>query len=156
MTPDVKSTVDIKCRIAVVKNVFMEKKDILTNLRMPFQLRYRTLKCYIAPILLCESENWTLNRTDIRKTKAGGIWFLRRMEKFEWIEKITNEEVLNKAIQKSNVMSDILKGRISFLGYRMMKDKLEYLAVSGKIVGRRGHVGEKECCSQTNCKVDKL
>ena len=109
MTSDAKSTVDIKCRIAVAKNAFIEMKAILTNLKMPFQLRYRILKCYITPILLYGSENWTLNKTDIRKIKAAEMWFLRRMEKVKWTEKITNEEVLNKTIQNSNIMSDISK-----------------------------------------------
>ena len=32
----------------------------------------------------------------------------------------------------------------------MRKNKLEYLAVAGKIVGKRGHVGEEERYSHTN------
>ena len=139
MTSDAKSTVDIKCRIAVAKNAFTEMKAILTNLKMPFQLRYRILKCYITPILLYGSENWTLNKTDIRKIKAAEMWFLRRMEKVKWTEKITNEEVLNKTIQNSNIMSDISKRQISFFGHIMRKDKLEYVVVTGKIVGKRTH-----------------
>jgi len=34
-------------------------------------------------------------------------------------------------------MSDISKRQISFFGHVMRKDKLEYLAVTGKIVGKR-------------------
>ena len=81
MTSDGKSTVDIKCRIAVAKNAFTEIKAILTNLKVPFQFRYQILNCYITPILLYGSENWTLNKPDIRKIKAAEMWFLKRMEK---------------------------------------------------------------------------
>jgi len=81
MTSDAKSTVDIKCSIVVAKNTFTGMKAILTNLKMPSQLRYRILTCYITPILLYRSENWTLNKTDIRKIKAAEMRFLRRMEK---------------------------------------------------------------------------
>ena len=116
---------------------------------MPFQLRYRIFKCYITPILLCGSEHWTLNKTDIRKRKAAETWFLRREEKAKWTEKITNEEVLNQTIQKSNIMSDMSNKQISFFGHIARKDKLEYLAATGKIVGKRGHVGEEKRCSQT-------
>ena len=137
MTSDAKSTVDIKCRIAVVKNAFTEIKAILTNLKVPFQLRYQILNCYITPILLYGSENWTLNKTDIRKIKAAEMWFLKRMEKVRWTEKITNEEVLNKTIQTCSIMSDISKIQISFFEHIMTKDKLEYLVVTGKIVGKR-------------------
>ena len=82
-------------------------------------------------------QNWILNKTDIRKIKAAEMWFLRRMGKVKWTEKITNEKVLNKTIQKSNIITDILKRQITFFGHIMRKDKLEYLAVTGKIVGNR-------------------
>ena len=75
MTSDAKSTVDIRCRIAAAKSVFTEMKAVLTNLKVPFELRYRILKCYIAPILLYGSENWTLNKRDIRKIKAAEYGF---------------------------------------------------------------------------------
>ena len=137
MKSDAKSTVDIRCRIAAAKSAFTEMKTILTHLKVPFELRYRIFKCYITPILLYGSKNWTLNKIDIRKIKAAEMWFLRRMEKVKWTEKITTEEVMNKTIQKSNIMSDISKRQISFFGHIMRKNKLEYLAVTGKIVGKR-------------------
>ena len=55
----------------------------------------------------------------------------------KWTEKITNEEVLTKTIKKSNIMSDISKRQISLFGHIIRKDKLEYLAVTGKVVGKR-------------------
>ena len=83
MTSDAKSTVDIKSRIAAARSAFTE---ILTNLKMPFQLRYQILKCYITQILLYGSENWTLHKMNIRKIKAAEMWFLRRMEKVKLTE----------------------------------------------------------------------
>ena len=47
-------------------------------------------------------------------------------------------QVLNKTIQNSNIMSDVSKRQISFFGHIIMrKDKLEYLVVTGKIVEKR-------------------
>ena len=117
MTSDEKSTVDIKCRIAAAKSAFTE--SYIDNLEMAFQ--YRILKCYITPIVLFGSENWTLNNIDNRNIKAAEMWFLRRMEKVKWTEKIANEEVLNKTIQKSSIMPDISKRQISFYGHIMRK-----------------------------------
>ena len=62
MTSDAKSIVDIACRITAAKKVFTEMQAVLTNLKVPFELKYRILKCYIAPILLYGSENYTLKR----------------------------------------------------------------------------------------------
>ena len=69
--------------------------------------------------------------------------------KVEWTEKITNEKVLNKKSQKFSIFSDIAKRQISFFGHIMRKDKLEYLARTGKKVGRE-YVAEGERCSKTN------
>ena len=80
MTSDAKNTVDIKRRIAAARSAFTEMKALLTNLKMPFQLRYQILKCYITQILFYGSEIWTLNKMNIRKIKVAEMWFLRRME----------------------------------------------------------------------------
>ena len=63
------------------------------------------------------------------------IWFLRRMEKGKWTEKITNE-VLNKNIKKATSCQIFRKDKLLFRTYDM-EDKIEYLVVTGKIVGER-------------------
>ena len=61
---------DIKCRIAETKIVFADMKNILPNLKMPFNLRYRTLNCYVMPILLYGCENRILNQQQIKRLEA--------------------------------------------------------------------------------------
>ena len=38
----------------------------------------------------------------------------------------------------------------------MKKDKLEYLVVTGTILGKRGHLGEEECYSQMNLQSGQI
>ena len=135
MTSDTKSAVDIKCRVAVAKTTLPEMKAKLTNLKMPFRSRYRILNCFITPILRHGSENWTLKKTDIRKIKVVEMWFLRRMEKGKWTEKITNE-VLNKNIKKATSCQKFRKDKLLFRTYDI-EDKIENLVVTSKIVGER-------------------
>ena len=78
----------------------------------------------------------------------------------KWTKKITNEKVLNKTIQKSNVISDISKRQITFVWHIMTKDKLEYLAVTGKIVGKRARGRRRmlftdQLIKWTNCENTK-
>ena len=88
--------------------------------------------------MLYRSENWTFNKTDIRKIKATEMWFFWENGKGKVDKEITNEEVLNKTIQESKTMSDISIRQISsFWANIMRKDILEYLAVTGKVVGKR-------------------
>ena len=61
---------DTKCRIAKTKIAFADMKNILANLKMPFDLRYRILNCYAMPILLYGCENWILNQQQIKRLEA--------------------------------------------------------------------------------------
>ena len=88
---------DIKCRIAETKIAFADMKNILANLKMPFDLRYRILNCYVMPILLYGCENWILNQQQINRLEATEIWFIRRMQKISWKEKKTNE-IINEML----------------------------------------------------------
>ena len=72
---------DIKCRIAETKIAFADMKNILANLKMPFDLRYRILNCYVMPILLYGCENWILNQQQIKRLEATEMWFIRRMQR---------------------------------------------------------------------------
>ena len=47
-------------------------------------------------VALYVAETWTLTQTDKRRLKAFEMWIWRRMEKISWVDKVTNEEVLNR------------------------------------------------------------
>ena len=124
---------DIKCRIAETKIAFAEVKNILANLKMPFDLRYRILNCYVMPILLYGCENWILNKQQIKRLEATEMWFIRRMQKISWKEKKTNEQVLRETIGKQK----IVQRQVSFLGHLMRKGQLENIVTTAKINGKR-------------------
>ena len=64
ITSDGSCSTDIKCRIAEAKTAFTEMRSILSNLKMPFKLRYRILNCYVIPIMMYGCENWILMKSD--------------------------------------------------------------------------------------------
>jgi len=47
-------------------------------------------------VALYVAETWTLTQTDKRRLKAFEMWIWRKMEKISWVDKVTNEEVLNR------------------------------------------------------------
>ena len=58
------------------------------------------VKTLVWSTLLYGSETWTLRKEDIRKLEAVEMWMWRRMERVSWMDKITNEEILNKVREK--------------------------------------------------------
>ena len=69
----------------------MEK--VLKSRNIDLQLRIRVLKCYVMTTLLYGCETWTLSGDMMKQLEAVEMWFLRRMLRISWIEKVTHEEV---------------------------------------------------------------
>ena len=63
------------------------------------------------------------------------IW--RRMLKVSWTQRITNEEILGRVNTKKELMNNICKRQLSFVGHIERKGGLESLCMTGRIEGRR-------------------
>ena len=112
-------------------------RNILANLKMPFDLRFRIFNCYVMPILLYGCENWILNQQQIERLEATEMWFIRRMQKISWKEKKTNEQVLRETIGKRKLIQKIVQRQVSFFGHVMRKGQLENIVTTAKINGKR-------------------
>ena len=55
---------------------------------------------YVEPIMLYGCETWTLLKKDKKKLESTEMWFMRRMLKVKWTEKVTNDEVLRRMNNK--------------------------------------------------------
>ena len=136
-TCDCKSRCDIPQKVAEAKKALSDMKSVLVNLKMPMKLRLRILRCYIEPIFLYGSETWTLMTADKNTLMATEMWFLRRMLKIYWTDKVANEEVLKRAGIKRWMMNAIAKRQACFFGLMIRKQELENLSITCKILGRK-------------------
>ena len=128
---------EIKRRMAQAKASFQNMKSILTNKRLSLGVRKRVLQCYIEPILLYGCEAWSMTKQTSTSIEAMEMWFLRRMLRVSWTEKITNLEIINTASSTRKLMNNIKRRQAECLGHVMRKGKLEHLLTTGKIEGKR-------------------
>ena len=115
VTTDCKSNMDISTKVAEAKRAFGEMKTILTNNKIPLPLRMRIHRCYVEPIMLYGCETWTLLKKDKKKLESAEMWFMRRMLKVKWTEKVTNDEVLRRMNNKRRILETIARRQTSFL-----------------------------------------
>ena len=66
------------------------------------------------------------------------MYFLRRMGKISWKQKITNEQVLKKFSTKRQLLDTIKSRKMSFFGHVKRHDSLIKEILEGKVEGRRG------------------
>ena len=66
------------------------------------------------------------------------MWFLRRMLRISWVERVTNEEVLRRAGCGRKIISEITKRQLRFCGHVIRENKIENLCLTGRINGSRG------------------
>ena len=141
---DGRSTNEIRVRIARAKGAFTDLYKILANPRLSFKTRKRVLVCYVIPILKYGSEAWTINNKAACNIDAAEMWFLRRMLRISYIDRVTNEEVLRRAREKRHLCSDIRKSQATFFGHVMRRENLEHLVTTGKIPGKRSRGRQRE------------
>ena len=101
MTEDCRSCHDVRRRIALGKEAFNKKSDLMRG-SLSLQLKKRMVKAFVWSVALYGSETWTLEKENIRRLEAFEIWIWRRMMKVLWTEHKTNEEILKMVETEKN------------------------------------------------------
>ena len=70
----------------------------------------------MVPILTYGSESWTMNNAAANVINAGKMWFLRKMQRLSYMDRITDEEVLRRAETGRKLCIKIREGHARFFG----------------------------------------
>jgi len=109
MTEDGRCETEIKVRIALAKEAFSKRRELLTK-SFRKEVKKKIVKTLVWSTLPYGSETWTLRKEDIRRLEAVEMWIWRRMEGVSWMDRITNEEILNKVGEKRQLI-DVIRNR---------------------------------------------
>ena len=99
---------DVRRRIGTAKSAFTSVGKVLKSRVIKLQLRIRVLKRTVWSTLLDGSETWTLTSDLMKQLEATDMWFLRRMLRISYKDRVTNEKVLRRANVDRTLMKDIL------------------------------------------------
>lgn len=115
--------------------------NIFKSHSLPLRTKARLLRCYVFTVLLYGVESWTLTEASMRKLEAFEMWCYRRILRISWVDRITNEEVLRRMDKEREVLNNIKKRKLEYLGHIMRNEhrySLLQLILQGKVLGRRG------------------
>ena len=111
LTSDGKCTTKIRKRIAEAKVTFKKFSSIMINRIIKIDTKFRILKTYVWSVILYGCECWTITNNIRKKLEATEMWFLRRILKISWLEKKSNQEVLEMSGQERSLIKQYAKDR---------------------------------------------
>jgi hypothetical protein len=98
---------------------------------------------FYGSIALYGDETWTLRTVDQKHLESFEMWCWRRMEKISLTDHVRNE-VLLRVKEQRNILHEISKGKVNWLGHILRRNCLLQQVIEGKIkggievTGRRG------------------
>ena len=123
----------------------------MTNLDSIFKSRDITLstkvhlvKAMVFPVVMYGCESWTINKAKHRRIDAFELQCWRRVLKFAWTARRSNQSILKKISPGCSLEGLMLKLKLQYFGHLIRKaDSFEKTLMLGKIEGRRKRKGQR-------------
>ena len=136
VTEDARCHVEVKRRIAMGKDAFYKRGELLRG-GLNRKLKKRMVKALVWSVVLYGSETWTMRQEDIKRLEAFEMWIWRRMEKISWVERRTNEEILQLVEEKRSLIGTIRGRQKKWIGHILRSDTLLRDIIEGRMEGKK-------------------
>ena len=106
---------------------------------IPVALKMRLVKTFVWTVLSYGAEAWTLKVRDERKITSMEMWLWRRMLRISWMEKQTDNSILQELEIKRELLGHVRKRKLTYYGH-LCRDhgcQITKTVVEGYVEGRR-------------------
>ena len=139
-----KITADGDCSHEIKRHLLLERK-VMTNVDSILKSRDITLptkvslvKAMVFPVVMYGCESWTIKKAEHRRIDAFELWCWRRLLRFPWTERRSNQSILKEISPGCSLEGLMLKLKLQYFGQLMQRaDSFEKTLMLGKIEGRR-------------------
>jgi hypothetical protein len=141
ITDDGRNEKEIRMRTGTAEEAFWKMKELMRR-DLNIEVKKKLIQCYIFPLLTYGCETWTMNRKIMKKITAFELWCYRRILRISWMDKITNNVVLERSKATATWSWEITRRKMSYAGHIMRGSAgdLPLILIEGRIEGtkRRG------------------
>ena len=126
-------------RIAMAKRRMCELTTLWKDRSIPVALKMRLVKTLVWTVLSYGAEAWTLKVREERKITSMEMWLWRRMWRISWMEKRTDNSVLQELEIKRELLGHVRKRKLTYYGH-LCRDhgcQITKTVVEGYVEGRR-------------------
>jgi hypothetical protein len=117
-------------RIAIAKEVFNRKISLFTS-KINIELGKKLVRClehcfkWLRDLYTIKLERKYLENFE--------MWCWRKMEKIKWSEKVTNEQFLERIVEKRTLINNILHRKANLIGHILRRNCLLHDATEGQM-----------------------
>ena len=86
--------------------MFNNKEQLLCSNNLSLELKMKLMKSCIWSVAVCGSETWTVGKNEERVINVFETWSWRRMLNVKWTDRITNDEVIQRAKEERLLLKD--------------------------------------------------
>ena len=128
-----------------IKRCLLLGRNIMTNLDSIFKSRditlptkVRLVKAMVFPVIMYESESWTIKKAERWRFDAFELWCWRRLLRVPWTARRSNQLILKEISPEFSLEGLMLKLKRQYFGYLMQRAaSLERILMLGKSEGWR-------------------
>ena len=104
----------MKVCAAMAKAKTIELVNVWKDKSVPLRLKVKLVKVLIWPVLMCGCEGWTIRKSEEKKINATEMWICRRIQRIPWMQRRTNESVLQQLGVQKELFGNIVERKLAF------------------------------------------
>ena len=136
MTEDGRCELEVKTRIAMAKEAFSKRRELLTK-GLCLATKKKIVKVLVWSVALYGCETWALKKAERGRLESFEMWVWRRMEKISWVDKVTNMDVLKRVDERRMLLEEVIKRQKQWIGHVLRGEGLLKNIIEGKMEGKR-------------------
>ena len=112
--------------------------SILKSRDVTLLTKVHLAKAIVFPVVMYGCESWTIKKTEGRGLDAFELWCWRRLLRFPWTARRSNQSILREINPEYSLEGQMLQLKLQYFGHPMERtDSLENTLMLGKIEGGR-------------------
>ena len=93
--------------------------SILKSRDITLMTKVHLVRAMVFPVVMCESESWTLKKAEHQRIDAFELWCWRRLLRVLWIARRPNKSILKKISPGCSLEGLILNLKLQYFGQLM-------------------------------------
>ena len=119
ITADGNCSHKIKRRLLLGRNAMTNLDSILKSRDITLPTKVHLVKAMVFPVVMYGCESWTIKTAEHKRTHAFELWCWRRLSRFPWTARRSNQSILKEISPKYSLEGLILKLKLQYFGHLM-------------------------------------